>query len=252
MVVHLCCFKSSCLSIQPFPYAKLPNWFHPACGVYSFQLTKPGVSWKNVWICVVWNSLSSFISKMNTFGLKHSGNNRLGHFLTCLWEVISPWDILHKSGDLSHSVTQDVVYKQSGIVLSAPQKAFWVLFWQFPWLWVTRKRCSVMSTSQLNSTCQAPGGLPSCRVFQVVQNSWKCCHWHINSLETRVIIRGVERARLKSLWFGEIKNVNLILLYSKEAHNCLSTSNGGKHWWLLNGWGFFVVLFCFPFFEWEN
>lgn len=43
-------------------------------------------------------------------------------------------DILHKSGDLSHFVTQDMVYKQSGIVLSAPRKALWFLFWQFPWL----------------------------------------------------------------------------------------------------------------------
>lgn len=155
--------------------------------------------------------------------------------------------ILHKTGDLSHFVTRDMVYKQSGIALSAPQKAFWSLFWQIPCLWVTSKRCSVNFHIQLNSMCQAPGGLPSCRVFQVVQNSWKYCQWSINNLEYHVIVRDVERARLKSLWFGEIKNLNLILLYSKEVHNRLSTSYGGKHRWLLNCWGFCCfVLLSFP------
>jgi len=35
---------------------------------------------------------------------------------------------------ISHTLTQDVLYKQSGIVFSAAMKAFWVLFWRFPWL----------------------------------------------------------------------------------------------------------------------
>lgn len=167
----VCCFKMYCLSIQPFPYAKLPNCFRPVCEVhFSYgarseleeSLDLCGMKLplefhqQDEWIHLDWNTVAiagwtlSCLSMINYFLM------RCRVFCTSLMisQALLPRTWFTSSLELS---------------CQHHRRLFGFRFYNFCGSELFTRSAPWTSKSQLNSMCQAPGRLPSCRVFQGVQ-----------------------------------------------------------------------------------